>query len=880
MSATTIVTNLGLVEGASHLFRSGSRRRAVLAANHATCDLYVYGEETSGQACGLLRMYNPKSAPPLRCVQVLRPQLLDHSFVSDCPGFWSEAPQAQARLVSDKIGPDTCLDIPHEVVELRLHEASGLAALVGVHQVSILVLPPASSVNVAAADTGDDDLGTLLSCLGLGEYTGSLRHHGYSHVPALLRMNASERERMMGLVDMLPGHVQTLSMHLEGRLPAVASVTRADPDDDEEAIVCWALRVPLPFPRRAATIQATGDGMSDGNPVAPVADDDRTTCRSPASAFWRPTPNGTEPPLVGAPTGSASPTVMQVEWHPLGDSHLGILLSDGTFHLVDTANDLHEPVLSLHVPLVDPARPSDAHGEGGTAVSFSFGAPTLSGWSSLCVFFATSIGHVYVACPVLPSGERARRHLRSLAPLLEATLGTDSSSEAARAWLQQQQQQPPPAALRTRVAPAGSPTLEMQGPLHMGGASRGTEGAAASPTRARARAEVGETLALACLPLPAGLTAAIVGRTDRTISIGIFTGTLGPRWLGNTPLPPSHLSAAMATPSAAAARGALRASAACSAASRGTPTDDRRRSSFGIWEPVVRGRPPRPSRAEADTPLRGLDATVGATETADGAHGLADTSEGAAPGSLGLLALSVAHLGDPSTTRAGSEPLRWMRLTPDGLATDRVFVHTSAGALHLLRFPWLNDWALYLQRDDRDTEPAPTSPMHGPPQTPPAECDSEQLLSPLVPTAGGSLASTISSMPEARMQRTAGVVGVVTLRDPALGDAVLAMRNDGTCTRLQLFPHAASIPEEACLSGGARVQAHHEVALKGLAHHRDTAYHVDNMAWAQSKARLESATPYDVLPAFEQALASLAGPGSTLRRRATPFEPSRLRRRP
>lgn len=116
------------------------------------------------------------------------------------------------------------------------------------------------------------------------------------------------------------------------------------------------------------------------------------------------------------------------------------------------------------------------------------------------------------------------------------------------------------------------------------------------------------------------------------------------------------------------------------------------------------------------------------------------------------------------------------------------------------------------------------------------------------------------------MQRTAGVVGVVTLRDPALGDAVLAMRNDGTCTRLQLFPHAASIPEEACLSGGARVQAHHEVALKGLAHHRDTAYHVDNMAWAQSKARLESATPYDVLPAFEQALASLAGPGSTLRR--------------
>ena len=33
---------------------------------------------------------------------------------------------------------------------------------------------------------------------------------------------------------------------------------------------------------------------------------------------------------------------------------------------------------------------------------------------------------------------------------------------------------------------------------------------------------------------------------------------------------------------------------------------------------------------------------------------------------------------------------------------------------------------------------------------------------------------------------SSGVVGVATLRDATMGDALFAMRNDGTCCRLQL----------------------------------------------------------------------------------------------
>ena len=133
------------------------------------CDLYALGADR------LLRMYNPKGASGrLRCVQLLRPQLLDASFLSAMPGFWSCLAQEQTQLVADFYGAARSLDVPHEVVDVRLHEGSGLVALVGVHRVSVVVLPPSGSLS-APADAAMDDLGAMLGQLGLGEYGAALR---------------------------------------------------------------------------------------------------------------------------------------------------------------------------------------------------------------------------------------------------------------------------------------------------------------------------------------------------------------------------------------------------------------------------------------------------------------------------------------------------------------------------------------------------------------------------------------------------------------------------------------------------------------------------------------------------------------------------------
>ena len=216
------------VEGPS-LLRSGLRRRSVLAANADTCDLYVLGGDR------LLRIFHPKAASgALRSVSVLRPQLLDASFVHDMtPSFWHEPLEEQERLVRTALGADRILDVPYEVVEMRLHETSGLIALAGMHRVSIIV-PPSTSRLGGATDAADE-LGKTLAQLGLTEYDAALRDKGYTHVNALLHMSATERETMMTHVGMRPGHAQTLAMHLEGRLPPASpalSVSAAESAQD------------------------------------------------------------------------------------------------------------------------------------------------------------------------------------------------------------------------------------------------------------------------------------------------------------------------------------------------------------------------------------------------------------------------------------------------------------------------------------------------------------------------------------------------------------------------------------------------------------------------------------------------------------------------
>ena len=89
--------DVGVVEGDS--FRSGSRRRSVLAAHGATCDMFIFGADRK------LRVYNPKVGTDrklrdnskasadrkLREVQRLQPQLLDNEFIQATPGFFNES---------------------------------------------------------------------------------------------------------------------------------------------------------------------------------------------------------------------------------------------------------------------------------------------------------------------------------------------------------------------------------------------------------------------------------------------------------------------------------------------------------------------------------------------------------------------------------------------------------------------------------------------------------------------------------------------------------------------------------------------------------------------------------------------------------------------
>ena len=209
MVVADAVTALGHVESSSTLLRSGSRRRSVLAHNGATCDLYVLGSDK------LVHMYNPKGGS-LRRVQLMRPQLLDESFLHSAPDFWDLVGHEQERLVRNFYGPGATLDVPHEVgraSSMRLR-ALALSACTASRSCSCTVRER------QRAEDAPDALSAMPSTLGLSVAGEELRSRGYSHVPAMLRMSRDEREAMAQEVGMRPGHVQTLMMHLDGRLPA------------------------------------------------------------------------------------------------------------------------------------------------------------------------------------------------------------------------------------------------------------------------------------------------------------------------------------------------------------------------------------------------------------------------------------------------------------------------------------------------------------------------------------------------------------------------------------------------------------------------------------------------------------------------------------
>ena len=144
-----------------------------------------------------------------------------------------------------------------------------------------------------------------------------------------------------------------------------------------------------------------------------------------AEVCWA-VPLAPPPPQPAGRAGAApapAPTVLQVGWHPLSDSHLAVLYADGTFCLYGAA-DLRRAELTLHV----------SDGSDG-AVAFTFGTAAQRGWASLTTYFACASGRVYTACPLLPRSRRATGYLMAISAELREAAPTDAARQRAAAWI-------------------------------------------------------------------------------------------------------------------------------------------------------------------------------------------------------------------------------------------------------------------------------------------------------------------------------------------------------------------------------------------------------------------------------------------------------------
>ena len=128
--------------------------------------------------------------------------------------------------------------------------------------------------------------------------------------------------------------------------------------------------------------------------------------------------------LVDRFASHASVRVLRASWHPRSDSHLVVLLSDGTLHVFDAAAGCEiEQAFRLDpwgrgpAPGPFPLRPE--------IVDFDFAPP--HGWGALSLILLGREGDVYTLCPFAPYGARYPR------VTLESLQCDDANSEA---WLE------------------------------------------------------------------------------------------------------------------------------------------------------------------------------------------------------------------------------------------------------------------------------------------------------------------------------------------------------------------------------------------------------------------------------------------------------------
>ncbi|GMH30560.1 hypothetical protein Nepgr_032403 [Nepenthes gracilis] len=92
--------------------------------------------------------------------------------------------------------------------------------------------------------------------------------------------------------------------------------------------------------------------------------------------------------------------IVQVTWHPYGDTHVGVLSSDSVLRIFDLSSVFGQPEQEYYLEVMEPGRSRKASSL--CPVDFSFGRDHL--WDKFSVFILFSDGSVYVLCPVAPFG--------------------------------------------------------------------------------------------------------------------------------------------------------------------------------------------------------------------------------------------------------------------------------------------------------------------------------------------------------------------------------------------------------------------------------------------------------------------------------------------
>mmetsp|Transcript_8057 Transcript_8057/g.17503 ORF Transcript_8057/g.17503 Transcript_8057/m.17503 type:complete len:882 (+) Transcript_8057:52-2697(+) len=184
------------------------------------------------------------------------------------------------------------------------------------------------------------------------------------------------------------------------------------------------------------------------------------------------------------PDGDAE--ILRVLWHPLSNTHIGMLLSTGSWQLLNLAYraSMAEPEVYFDVAF------GSAGSSAELAVDFAFvAAGPGAGWAGLSVLFLGVRGSLCVRCPVLPAATvwqgDSLREFRAAPPSLEASqdrlrqagsgfetasVGSESAGLEAHDWLRRTLLEPSNCSdepLAERSSPGSF--IKVQHPLHLHG---------------------------------------------------------------------------------------------------------------------------------------------------------------------------------------------------------------------------------------------------------------------------------------------------------------------------------------------------------------------------------------------------------------------------